>query len=95
MAELTIDTLMDALVQWRETLPGDTPIAHSMDDEGEFAEPIGEIGPGFLVPAYTLEGVCANDARLWRVVSDDDVDEEPDARRVLVLWPYLPEVRHA
>lgn len=91
MAALTIDTLMDALAQWRETLPGDTPIAHAMDDEGEFAEPLGEIGPGFLVPSYT-RGVI--DARLWRVVSDDDVDDEPEARRVLVLWPYLPEVPH-
>ena len=92
MAELTLDTLMDALAQWRETLPGDTPIAHAMDDEGEFAEPLGEIGPGFLVPTYTRD---VRNARLWRVVSDDDVDDEPEASRVLVLWPYLPEVRHA
>lgn len=57
MAEpLTLDTLMDALAQWRETLPGDTAIAFAIDD---------------------------------------DVDDEPEAHRVLVLWPYLPEVRHA
>lgn len=92
MAEpLTLDTLMDALVQWRETLPGDTPIAHAIDDKGEMAEPLGEIGPGFLVPSYVLRVI---DARLFCVVSDDDVDDEPEARRVLVLWPYLPEVRH-
>jgi hypothetical protein len=91
MAEpLTIDTLMGALAQWRETLPGDTPIAHAIDDEGEMAEPLGEIGPGFLVPSYTRGD--AIDAGLWSVVSDDDVFGEPEARRVLVLWPYLPEV---
>lgn len=87
---LTIDTLMDALTQWRATLPGDTPIAHAIDDEGEAAEPIGEIGPGFLVAHRPGEF----DARLGRVVSDDDVAGEPEARRVLVLWPYLPEVSH-
>jgi hypothetical protein len=90
---LTIDTLMDALAQWRETLPGNTPIAHALDDEGEWAETLGEIGPGFLVPTYTRGG--DEGLGLWSVVSDDDVDGEPDARRVLVLWPYLPEVTRA
>jgi hypothetical protein len=89
---LTIDTLMDALAQWRETLPGDTPVAHAIDDEGELAEPLGDVGPGFLVRSIH-RGVI--DARLSRVVSDDDVDGEPEARRVLVLWPYLPEVSRA
>jgi hypothetical protein len=88
MTELTIDTLMDALVQWREILPGDTVIAHSIDDEGESAEPIGEITPGFLAPNRHGE----YDRRLRRVICDDDVDGEPEARRVLVLWPFLPEV---
>lgn len=86
MNHLTLDSLIDTLATWRETLPGDTPIAHALDDEGEAAELLGEAMPGFLVPHRLGEF----DGRLRRCVSDDDIDGIPEARRALVLWPQIP-----
>jgi len=89
MTPLTIDGLIDILHGLREILPGDTPMAHALDDQGELAELLGEIQAGFLV-AHASD-VLGSD-RLGMIVSDDDVDGIPDAQRVLVLWPMLPEV---
>jgi hypothetical protein len=50
MAALTIDSLLDVLTEWRKILPGDTPIAHALDDEGNNGELLGEVQVGFLVP---------------------------------------------
>ena len=80
----TIDSMIETLLQWRETLPGDTPIAQVLDDEGEMAELIGDIGPGFFVDDFEIGG-----HGMGRIVCDDDVDGKTDALRVLVLWPRV------
>ena len=84
MTPLTLDALIDALTSLREILPGDTPMVHALDDEGEAGEPLGDVTPGFLL--------CPDACRLSMIVYDDDIDGIPDAQRVVVLWPMLPEV---
>jgi len=84
MSALTLDLLIDNLIEWRKILPGETPIAHSLDDEGNHAELVGELEPGFLVPN-------PDDAklRLGMILDEDWVEGVPNARRVLVLWPEV------
>jgi len=89
MTVLTIDSLIDILHQWRQALPGDTPVAHAMDDEGNSAELLGEAQPGFLMPPEQPA------ERLGWIASDDDIDGLSGARRCLVLWPYIPDAQEA
>lgn len=85
MASLTLDELIDTLTSWRRVLPGETPVVHALDDEGNAGEPLGDVGPGFLLRPDSGE-------RLSMIVSDDDVDGVAGAERVVVLWPALAEV---
>jgi hypothetical protein len=85
-APLTLDSLIGILAAWRAVLPGDTPIVHAIDDEGDNAEPLAEAQTGYYLPP---SGHLA-DIRLGQIISDDDALDHMHAQRALVLWPWQP-----
>jgi len=85
----TIDTLIDELVCYRETLGGDCAVALALDCEGNVVMRYDDSLAAWIQPVRMHpsdpDRTNTGDAQLYRVLGDDGADEL-GAERALVLW---------